>query len=307
MDKIDKPIPRFIKLNGYEVRAIYNGQEDVGKPQNKVNKNQKNEDKFVCKSPSSIPQVIPPLGTQNQNIIKTTEDKGIEKETNEHEKNLEIQITVENIALQAANENKFSKNDKDNSEVDERNEDDNEQDSSKVSDIAKSKDADGQSEKDVFSKEDDNLDNVEIPTEYRHMSHIDKVNYNWKTFKNFDRLNCSKEELLKFRAFKKLEWEQYNTAKMNKYKSLKDLEKKIGKLTPLGFEKMDSSEIYSFNMKEFKNFNINTANINEKTKYIACKRAEWKQRKKEFFQYIKDHERKQEERNLKKQTYQAKR
>ncbi|XP_065658582.1 uncharacterized protein LOC136083101 [Hydra vulgaris] len=73
MDNLQKPIPRFIHLNGYEVRAIYNGQEDAGRPHKNCTTNQQNE-QYDCNKPTSNS----PLDTtlmliKNENHVKITE------------------------------------------------------------------------------------------------------------------------------------------------------------------------------------------------------------------------------------------
>ncbi|XP_047146209.1 probable ATP-dependent helicase PF08_0048 [Hydra vulgaris] len=164
---------------------------------------------------------------------------------------------------------------------------------------------DSYDDSDNNDEESSEEDDIEVPEKYLDMLHLEKVDYNWKLFKNFDSLNCSDEELKKFKAFKKYEWIQYKRAQRN-YKMLENIQKSKGQLTPLTFQKMDSREMYSYNIKEFKDFKRGTTSNNEERRYIACKKAEWEQRRKEHEQFHKDHETKQEERLLKKQIYKTK-
>ncbi|XP_065639569.1 uncharacterized protein LOC136072314 [Hydra vulgaris] len=68
MDNLTKPIPRFINLKGYEVRAIYTGQKDDG---NQKKESKTNQDKVInCTSDSNSDAtlVLPLVGNNFNNI-----------------------------------------------------------------------------------------------------------------------------------------------------------------------------------------------------------------------------------------------
>ncbi|XP_065650495.1 probable ATP-dependent helicase PF08_0048 [Hydra vulgaris] len=176
-------------------------------------------------------------------------------------------------------------------------------DDSKDDNNIKDNSQDDHDSNDDNSDEERSEDEYEVPIEFRKFYHLDKVDYNWKLFKKFDRLNCSEEELKKIKTYKNYEWLLYERA-VGMYKSF---EKKVDQLIPTTFQQMDSGEMYSYNMKEFKNVDRNTADETLRNRYIACRKAEWDQRRKEYSQFQSDHEKKQEERTLKKQIYQSKR
>ncbi|XP_065660954.1 probable WRKY transcription factor protein 1 [Hydra vulgaris] len=330
MDNLEKQIPRFINLNGYEVRAIYNGQKDVGRPQKQNITSQKmgNENANETISEKEVGHSIKEI--QSLNGIITSQENCGEPELNKHVEEVEnqtVDITTKprpktSQEILIVNEREITTNSEE--EDSNTNNSDNGVDGSKGNDSNKdvlddniNKDSnDNNSEDDNNSGDsnddsDDNdeeiseEDDVEVPEEYIDMFHLEKVDYNWKLFKNFDRLNCSDEELKKFKAFKKYEWIQYEMAQKS-YQKLENIQKSKGQLTPLTFEKMDSGEMYSYNMKEFKDFKRGTTSNKEERRYIACKKAEWEQRRKEHEQFHKDHETKQVERFLKKQLYKTK-
>ncbi|XP_065645441.1 probable ATP-dependent helicase PF08_0048 [Hydra vulgaris] len=407
MDNLQKPIPRFINLNGYEVRAIYNGQEDVGRPQKKYTTNQQKDPNDYNKPSNNNRLDTTYVEIENPNHIIINESTVIENEVNKYKEKVQTQTletatesqlktnlerrttndldtsktnevkkvadkineqdSEEEDSLKDDNEDDDNSNDGDDSEDrndykdkddskddDGKNDDDDSKDGNESKDNDDSKDNDENSDGDGSKDDDDRKDGnpskdkdnskddidskykddskddnnskvnadsqddhdcndnnsnnessedeCEVPDEFLKLYHLDKVDYNWKHFKKFDRLNCSEEELKKFKVYKKYEWVQYERA-VGMYKSF---EKRTDQLIPIAFQQMDSGDMYSYNMKEFKNVNRNTEDETLRNRYIACRKAEWDQRRKEYSQFQPDHEKKQEERAIKKQIYQSK-
>nr|XP_047133756.1 DNA ligase 1-like [Hydra vulgaris] len=324
MEGLVKPVPRLINLKGYDVRAIYTGQEDIGsKAQNNAttkitkanNKAQTHNDLTLDESLEETSKIIQ-LSTKDEH---TNDFKAKENENNDnnedYSKGSTSEVVIRGIEEGEGEDNYEENNDEDegdesksdenklNDKDDEENKGDDDEVISNVRKIDKSNEIEKEIEENVFSKED-SLDDVEIAEDFLKMSHIEKIEYNWKQFKNFDRLNCTKEELNKFKKYKKLEWQQFEIARVKVYDKLDIWEKQVGRLLPDKYEEMDSGEMYGFNMRELKNFDMKTADISEKTIYYVLKISEWKQRGKEHSQFILDHETKKEQRNLKKQRYQ---
>ncbi|XP_065658580.1 protein PFC0760c-like [Hydra vulgaris] len=269
---------------------------------------------------------------QNENHVKITESIDKINEVKEYKEKAQAQpletaiesqlkTTLESIIMNEndsikTNENKKVANGdnkqdskKEDSVKNDKGDDDNSNDEYDSSNDVDSRD-DNDSSGDDGSYDDDNDDDsseeeCEVPVEFLKMHHIERVDYNWRRFKNFDRLNCSNEDLKEFKTFKKLEWLQYEKAN-TKYEAI-DEKVNLNKIViPAGFQQMDSGEMYAYNIKEFQNFDKMTAERTERYRYTACRKAEWEQRKKEHSQFHTYHEKKQKERDLKKEAYHSK-
>nr|XP_047134096.1 DNA ligase 1-like [Hydra vulgaris] len=262
IDNLLKPIPRNLRLKGYNLRIVYTGQE---LPENNKNKNE--TPKIV------IPETEETLSSEKEN------SSGEEKEEatlplNNEDVPIPTIVTTEPEKVATLNELTPCNTERNN---------DNTNECSNKEDITTEELEDGE---------------INIPDELECLNHLEMVEHNWKLFKNFDRYNCSEEELQKLKIYKKVEWDQFESERRN-YRALENDQKKTGKITPFFFENMDSGEIYAYNKKEFKNHDSEECSSEETKKYVAYKKAEWDQRKKEFDLFVKIHEVKQEERKQK--------
>ncbi|XP_065661027.1 putative leucine-rich repeat-containing protein DDB_G0290503 [Hydra vulgaris] len=251
-----------LRLKGYNLRIVYTGQE---LPENNKNKNE---------TPKTvIPETEETLSSEKENSSGEKKDEANVPLSNE-DVSIQTIITTEPEKVAFLNELTPCNTERNNENTNTC------------------------SNKEDITTEDLEDGEINIPDELQCLHHLGMVEHNWQMFKNFDRYNCTAEELQKLKIYKKVEWDQFESERSN-YRALKNEEKKTGNITPSCFKNMDSGEMYSYNKKEFKNLDDDECSFEEKKKYVAHKKAEWDQRKKEFDLFVEDHEVKQEERRQK--------
>nr|XP_047135266.1 uncharacterized protein LOC124812521 [Hydra vulgaris] len=173
----------------YNRESKNNEEDDVGKPQSRKILTQKNIGEDVNEPTRNFNLETPLVDRQNP-LITTTEDKEEDKETEKSEDEVETQKTAKTIEVQpkknqditTAIENDISKNGENENIADEEYEKDSKKD---IND----------DEYNLDNDSNKNSDEYEVPDDFLDLEHVEKVEHNWNLFKNFDRLNCSDEEL----------------------------------------------------------------------------------------------------------------